>query len=243
MTGIDIPISELQATLHVPTVKEIAYMGEMKFFMAVQYLCLDKENLIQDETLLLSLSNFQVLMKVLEQSEDGKEKKSAIITLFKLLFPDYITMITKNSIILNNPDTKQTVLIDNNNFEQFQSIIKEILCVNNIFQGDNIIYNPVNAAAKKIADKLMKNRKKVAEIKNKENSSTSVLTRYISILTIGIQSMSLDKCSQLNLFQLFDLMERYTSFIEWETDLRVKLAGGKPDKPVESWMKDIHPKN
>lgn len=243
MTGIDIPILELQATLHVPTIKEIAYMGETKFFMAVQYLCLDKEILIQDETLLLSLSNFQVLMKVLEQSEGGKEKKSAIIMLFKLLFPDYIAMITKNSIILSNPDTKQTVLIDNNNFEWFQSIIKEILCVSNIFQGDNIIYNPANEAAKKIADKLMKSRKKVAEIKNKESSSTSVLTRYISILTIGIQSMSIDKCSQLNLFQLFDLMERYTSFIEWDTDLRVKLAGGKPNKPVESWMKDIHPKN
>lgn len=240
MTGIEIPIPELQATLHIPTIKEIAYMGETNFFMAVQYLCLDKEVLIQDETLLLSLSNFQVLMKVLEQSQDGKEKKSAIITLFKLLFPDYIAMITKNSIILNNIDTKQTVLIDNNNFEWFQSILKEILCVNSIFQGDNIIYNPANEAAKKIADKLMRGRKKVAEIKNKENNGTSVLTRYISILTVGIQSMSLDKCSQLNLFQLFDLMERYTSFVEWDTDLQVRLVGGKPDKPVESWMKDLY---
>jgi hypothetical protein len=38
-------------------------------------------------------------------------------------------------------------------------------------------------------------------------------------------------------------MERYNAFIEWDVDLRIHLAGGKPDKPVESWMRDIHPKN
>ena len=99
MAGIDIPIPELQLTIHVPVIKEIALMGETKFFMAVQYLCLDKESLIQDETLLSSLTNFQVLMKVLEQSQD-KDKKNAVIMLLTLLFPDYIPVITRNSIIL-----------------------------------------------------------------------------------------------------------------------------------------------
>ena len=55
--------------------------------------------------------------------------------------------------------------------------------------------------------------------------------------------MSLEDCLNLNMFQIFDLMERYNAFIEWDVDLRVRLAGGKPDKPVESWMRDIHPKN
>lgn len=241
MAGIDIPIPELQLIVHVPTIKEIALMGETKFFMAVQYLCLDKESLIQDETLLSSLTNFQVLMKVLEQSQD-KDKKSAIIMLLTLLFPDYIPMITKNSIILNKPESKETRLIDNENFEIFQDAIKEILCVNSIFQGNNIIYNPANDRAKKIAEKLMRGRKKVAELKSKGNNE-SVLTRYISILTIGTNTMSIEDCLNLNMFQIFDLMERYSAFVEWDVDLRVRLAGGKPDKPVESWMRDIHPKN
>ena len=241
MAGIDIPIPELQLIVHVPTIKEIALMGETKFFMAVQYLCLDKESLIQDETLLSSLTNFQVLMKVLEQSQD-KDKKSAIIMLLTLLFPDYIPMITKNSIILNKPESKETRLIDNENFEIFQDAIKEILCVNSIFQGNNIIYNPANDRAKEIAEKLMRGRKKVAEIKSKGNNE-SVLTRYISILTIGTNTMSIEDCLNLNMFQIFDLMERYSAFVEWDVDLRVRLAGGKPDKPVESWMRDIHPKN
>lgn len=241
MVGADIPVPELQLTIHVPTIKDIAYMGETRFFMAVQYLCLDKEMLVQDETLLSSLSNFQVLMKVLEQSQD-KDKKSAIIMLLKILFPDYIAMITKNSIILTITGGNAPVLIDDSNFEVFQAVLKEVLCVHSIFQGNNIVYNPGNEAARKIAEKLMKGRRKVAEIKSK-GGSESVLTRYVSILTIGTNSMSLNDCVNLNLFQLFDLMERYNAFVEWDVDLRARLAGGKPDKQVESWMRDIHPKH
>ena len=241
MAGIDIPIPELQLTIHVPVIKEIALMGETKFFMAVQYLCLDKESLIQDETLLSSLTNFQVLMKVLEQSQD-KDKKNAVIMLLTLLFPDYIPVITRNSIILTKQGENQPLLIDDNNFDIFQSVLKEILCVNSLFQGNNVIYNPANDRAKEIAEKLMRGRRKVAEIKSKVNNE-SVITRYISILTIGSNTMSLEDCLNLNMFQIFDLMERYNAFIEWDVDLRVRLAGGKPDKPVESWMRDIHPKN
>ena len=241
MAGIDIPIPELQLTIHVPVIKEIALMGETKFFMAVQYLCLDKESLIQDEILLSSLTNLQVLMKVLEQSQD-KDKKNAVIMLLTLLFPDYIPVITRNSIILTKQGENQPLLIDDNNFDIFQSVLKEILCVNSLFQGNNVIYNPANDRAKEIAEKLMRGRRKVAEIKSKGNNE-SVLTRYISILTIGSNTMSLEDCLNLNMFQIFDLMERYNAFIEWDVDLRVRLAGGKPDKPVESWMRDIHPKN
>lgn len=241
MAGIDIPIPELQLIIHVPTIKDIAYMGESKFFMAVQYLCLDKESLIQDETLLSTLTNFQVLMKVLEQSKD-KDKKNAITMLLKLLFPKYVSMITKNSIILTIPGEKNTqpVLIDDNNFNIFQSALKEILCVSSIFQRNNIIYNPGNDRAKQIADKIMRGRQKVAEVKSKENGGDSALTRYISILTIGTSTMSLQDCLNLNLFQIFDLMERYNAFIEWDVDLRARLAGAKPEKQVESWMKELH---
>lgn len=237
MTGVDIPIPELQLIAHAPTIKDIAYMGEKEFFMAIQYLCLEKEALVQDESLLLGMSNFQVLMKILEQTQD-KDKKTAIITLLKLVFPDYTAMITKNSIILNMPDAP-IVLIDNENFEVFQEALREILCVNSIFQGDNVIYNPANDRAKEIADKLMRGRRRVAELKNNGNNQ-SVLTRYISILSVA-QIATLNECMQYNMFQLFDLMDRYTKKTEWDIDREVKLAGGQTEKQVESWMKDLHP--
>lgn len=241
MTGVDIPLPDFQTTIHIPRLKEIALIGESNFFTAVHYLCLDKEMLVQDEILLSSLSNFQVLMKVLEQSQD-KEKKQAIIMLFKVLFPDYSAIITPNSIILNDQSNSRQIMIDDNNFSSLQSVLKEVLCVNSIYQGDNIIYNPLNDRAREIAAKLMRGRQRVAAIKS-QGSSESVLTRYISILTVGTHTLSVEDCSNLNLFQIFDLMERYNAFVEWDVDLRVRLAGGKPDKQVESWMRNIHSKN
>lgn len=237
MVGIDIPIPELQLTVHIPTMSDIAYMGEQNFFMAVQYLCLEKEALIQDETILSTLSNFQVLVKVLQQSKDS-DKKNAVITLLKLLFPEYGASITKNSILLVKVG-EDTKLIDDSNFDVFQKVIKEVLCVNSLFQGENIIYNPANDLAKKIADKMMRGRRKVAEIKG-GNSNVSVLTRYISILSIA-QGIPIDCFGKYNMFQLFDAMDRYTKKTEWDIDMKVRLAGGKPDKQVETWMNDIHP--
>jgi hypothetical protein len=35
-------------------------------------------------------------------------------------------------------------------------------------------------------------------------------------------------------------MERYNAFVEWNVDLRLKLAGGTPEKQVESWMRNLH---
>lgn len=234
MTGIDIPYPPLQLIIHSPTIKEIAYMGEQEFFTAIQYLCIDKNSVAQDEKVLLNLSNFQILMKVLEQST-GKEKKMSIQTLLMLLFPKYQILMMPRSI--NIMTEELTVMIDNDNFDEFQNVIKQVLCMSNLFQGKNVMYNPQGERAKKIAAKIMKGRQKVAA--QKSENSDSILTRYLSILRIGA-AIPLSESIEYNLFQLFDQVERYNAYVEWDTDLRVRLAGGKPDKQVESWMRNLH---
>nr|DAP22900.1 MAG TPA: hypothetical protein [Caudoviricetes sp.] len=104
-------------------------------------------------------------------------------------------------------------------------------------QGDNVTYNPANERAKRIADKLMKSRLKIAEIKN--NKKESALTKYISILCVGI-NIPLKECIELNMFQLFDLMERFSLYFAWDNDFKVRCAGGDPKQEVENWMKNIH---
>lgn len=234
MTGIDIPYPPLQLIIHSPTIKEIAYMGEQEFFTAIQYLCIDKTNVAQDENVLSNLSNFQILMKVLEQSS-AREKKYAVQTLLMLLFPKDQVLLTPRSINIVNEDN--IIMIDNNNFDEFQNIIKKILCMNNMFQGKNVMYNPSGDKAKAIAAKIMRGRQRVAA--QKAESSDSILTRYLSILRIGAH-IPLSESIEYNLFQLFDQVERYNAYIEWDADLRVRLAGGKPDKQVESWMRNLY---
>lgn len=237
MAGIDIPIPELRLIIHSPSIKDIAYMGEETFFQAMQYLCIDKEALTQDETVLQTLNNFQVLMKVLEDSEN-KNRKKAVQTLLMLLFPTYKVTMMPRSIILA-AEQQEPVMIDEENFDIFQSFVKQVLCANNMMQGKNIVYNPEGDRAKEIANKLMRGRKKVAAQKAAKEGDSSILTRYLSILRTG-PHIPLTESREYNLFQLFDQIERYSAYVEWEIDLRVRLAGGKPDKQVETWMRNLY---
>jgi hypothetical protein len=73
-------------------------------------------------------------------------------------------------------------------------------------------------------------RQKVAKQKAaKEGSEGSVISQYISILTIGLHSMGLQDIMNLTLYQLYDLVERYKLYMSWDLDIKSRLAGGSPD--------------
>ena len=103
---------------------------------------------------------------------------------------------------------------------------------------DQTTFNPANDKAREIAEKLMRGRQRVAEEKGQSN--TSIFTQYLSILTVGINSMSLHDLKELTIFQLYDLVERYMLYVNWDMDIRCRLAGGSPDSSPDNWMKTIH---
>ena len=74
----------------------------------------------------------------------------------------------------------------------------------------------------------------------KGGNNGSVFTQYLSILTVGLGSMSLKDLTSLTMFQLYDLIERYMLYMNWDLDVRTRLAGGKPDSKPDNWMKVIH---
>lgn len=84
----------------------------------------------------------------------------------------------------------------------------------------------------------MRARQRVAAQKGQSNSS--ILSQYISILTVGVASMSLLDVMELTMYQLYDLVERYMLYVNWDIDVRCRLAGGKPDTQPDNWMKNLH---
>ena len=132
---------------------------------------------------------------------------------------------------------KGNVIIDEGNFEKFQQIISQVFCLS---KSDASSFNPQNKKAKEIADKLMKARQRIAAQKAAEQGEGSVFAQYVSTLTVGLGSMSLQDCINLTMYQMYDLVERYSLYINWDIDLKSRLAGAKPDKPVDNWMKQIH---
>ena len=234
MCGTDIPVPEIQATIHQPKIKEIALIGEADFFVADQCLNIDKNYLRQDITLLQDTNNFQIFMTIMSEKE-ARDKKKATQQLLQLLFPNYSILFTPRSIMLQGKDNSS--VIDENNFEALQQVLKQIFCVSNA-NNQQSGFNPANDKAREIAEKLMRGRQKVAELNGSANAS--IFSQYLSILTIGVQSMSLQTLMNSTMFQIYDLVERYQLYISWDIDIRSRLAGAKPDEHPDNWMKNIH---
>ena len=201
MSGVDIPIPELQIAVHQPSIKEISMVGEKEFFIGAQVLCLNKTMYIQDENLLSETTNFQIFMTMM-QSKEAINTKMCVIKVLNLLFPNAQVLFTPRSLVLNFEG--QSVSIDENSFENLQFIFSAIFCLK---ESGQEAYNPANEEAKKIAEKLMRGRQRVAAQKAQENGD-SIFSRYLSILTIGLH-IKIQDMLDLTIFQLYDLIERF----------------------------------
>ena len=234
MCGTDYPVPECQIVIHQPRIKEIALIGEQDFFVGIQCLCLNKSMFVKDESLLANTNNFQIFMTIMQEKETA-EKKFAVQQACALLFPKHKLMLTPRSVLLSGDG--QTIQIDESNFQFLQEAITNICCLKT-GPMDQQSFNPANEKAREIAEKLMRGRQRVAAEKGQSN--TSIFSQYLSILTVGLNSMSLQDTMELTMFQLYDLVERYMLYINWDMDVRCRLAGGKPENQPDNWMKNIH---
>ena len=244
VSGVDIPIPELGLVLHQPTIMEISYLeSELEYFLILQLITFDRRILMarqdQDNSRLQNMSDFEIFMTLLmdPNSNNAASRQNTLINVFTIMFPGYTTQFLPTSIYLNNATTKHHVTIDGSNFNTLKEIIKVVGGMSRDSAGENGNFNPKGEKAAKIAAKLMRGRQRAAEQKS---SSQGILGRYVSVLTVGLQSMSLRDCLNLTVCQLYDLIERYGLYTSWDLDIRSRLAGANPDDKPEDWMKDIH---
>lgn len=234
MCGTDLPVPQCQLFIHQPKIKEIALIGESAYFTGAQCLTLNKSMFkIEGKNALENISNFQIFMMVMSE-EQAKDKKQATKDVLQLLFPKYMPMFSPRSLILSSPDGNIT--IDGDNFDYLQEMLRLVFCSKS-GPSDTQNFNPSSNKAREIAEKLMRGRQRIA--KEKGTSNASIFSQYMSILSIGL-SVNLLDLQELTMFQIYDLIERYGLYIDWDIDLRSRLAGGKPDKHPENWMKNLH---
>ena len=234
MCGTDIPIPECQLSVHQPRINEIAYIGERDFFTGIQCLCLNKTMFVEDESLLETTNNFQIFMTIMSEKQ-AVDKKFAVQQVLTLLFPTYKVIFTPRSIIFAGEE--HSITIDEGNFEFLQAAISSICCLKT-GPMDQQTFNPADKKARAIAEKLMRGRQRVAA--QKGGSNHSIFSQYLSTITVGINSMSLNEAMNLTMYQLYDLIERYMLYINWDIDIRSRLAGANPDSKPDNWMKNIH---
>jgi len=121
--GLDIPIPECQVIIHQPRVKEIGMMGENDFNMGAQILCIDRNSFSEGQNLPIEVTNFNLLMSLLNEKE-AADKKQTVKAVLTLVLPDYQIILTPRSILCNKDS--ENLIIDEGNFDNFQKILKKI---------------------------------------------------------------------------------------------------------------------
>lgn len=236
LSGNDLPFPEAAITIHHPTLREIAYVGEDNFFNGYQLLNISK-NLLTDEdkSNLDDLTNFDILIAILgERNAVMQKNRNCVKMVLALLFPTCSVEIGANIILTN--DEGQHIL-NKYNFDSFQAIIKKMFTFGEPEEGTQTNFNPDGELAKKIADKLKKRHQKLAEKNNEE--ATNFIGRYVSIISVGLQQ-DINTIFNYTLYQLFDTIRRYQLKEGYDIYIKAKMAGAQDLKEPEDWMKEIH---
>lgn len=234
-TGGDIPFSPAGVTIHTPSLKEISMIGEKEFLIGCHFLNFDKKTL-EDEGKndLEDRSNFEIFMMIMNSHERTLHKINAIMVL-ALLFPQYEIKITKDKILLQNE--KFSSSINQQNYDDFKSIISQLFCLDKSEDGDD--YNPADALAARIAEKIKKGKMRRNKTDNTDENM-SVYSKFISILAVGLQK-SKNELKEYSIYQIRDEFQRFVSKENYDIYVKAKLAGAQDLEEVKNWMDNIHP--
>ena len=244
ISGIDVPIPEIGVNIHQPTIREIAYIGEKSFYEAAQTIIIQKEDFInglenitqEDKTALSQMSNFEIFLKLVEANPLSSTKVQMLLS---LLFPDFNSSIEERFIFLVNPKEQKNILINDSNFEILQEIITTILCLQSGNTKEE--FNPQGDRAREIAEKIKRGRERAARLKGEKRQQSSFLSKYISGLGIGTNTLNIHNVLDLTLYQLLNQLERYGLYTQYNISIQAKMAGAKDVEDVD-WLKDIENK-
>ena len=241
ITGSDIKF-ENQFLIHSPTILELSEnnITENMFFKVLKLLTITKEDMeVQDEKI-NNLSNFHLLLGVIFNEKFPETDRIDFFNVLELLLKDYIISISENGFILNDKNKEENFyILDAENFNIFQKYIKKIFCMDKIFSSQQAKdeYNPAGERAKRIAEQLKQRHKTLAEKEEKkQDENISILANYMSILAIGIPC-DICQLKNITIYQLYELLNRYSLYYNYDLDVRCKLAGSTDKSEVENWMK------
>lgn len=154
-----------------------------------------------------------------------------------LIFPEYELMKMPTMLVLSKEvdGKKEQCWINNDNFEQFKKIIKQMFCLDTL--GGLGDYNPADKLAEQIANKLRDRHKKLQKKTGDGEKSINILSRYISILILGNRH-TYSELMQYTVYQLFDEFRRFEKKYSYDAWFKAKLAGAENLEDVDNWMSD-----
>ena len=239
LSGNDIPFPEAQVTIHQPTLKEIAYIGEEAFFTGCGFLDFSKNLLsFEDRTRLTQYDDFDIFMSIIIKPDKSTKRtiENAFLVL-SLIFPLYTFEVRVDALVLKNNEEEH--YINKTNFAKFKQILSSMFGLK--LGGDSETYNPEGDMATKIAEKFKQRHEKLMKLAKEEmgdGKRISILNRYASILAVGTQK-NLPDLMSYTVWQIFDEFQRFQLKMQWDAYIQARMAGAQNLDEVDNWMIDL----
>ena len=239
LAGTDIPFPEAQISIHQPTLKEISYIGEDKFFYGCQLLKFSKDILnTEDKNRLSDYADFDILMQIIMGRKSGEKIiKDSIDNMFyilQLLFPNYEISLADKEIVIAREEEKH--ILNRDNFDAFKKILNEIFLLK--YDKNSGDYNPQGSLSKRIAEKFKKRHQQLAKLQG-DGKKIALYSRYVSILAVG-EKKDINELMQYTIYQISDEYKRFCLKEEYDFYVKAKLQGAEKIKEPEDWMQDMY---
>jgi hypothetical protein len=227
MSGVPIFLEEIGLSINQPRIKDIAVVGEVKFYQALSYFLINKQKL----DITIDISDYDLFMKIINQDQSIQKDVSDIF----ILTIDGLDSIKFYDTFIIISAFEQECIIDEPKFLIIKEALIQIFCLGGSSESDDL--NPANKLAQEIAEKIRRRRERLAGSKD-GNKSDNIFGHLISILTIGSNSFSVEDCLNFTVYQIFNLIKRFTMYQEYNMQIQALMQGAK-DIDVVEWTKQL----
>ena len=219
------------------TLWEIKNYGYSKFMEDLQWGLITKDdfvNAVKDEN----------KRKILESMQDNLKTFDFYIKIFadvyfeklinflSLVFKtDDLGIVDKYKIVINSKhDKKDLKIVTRENFDDIVEVVKLQNYLEDVNEKGEHQFNPADEETQKLIEQMQKMRKKVEEIKRKQNQEDGKpITIYDVISAITAKNNSINKINvwDLTLYQLYDEYKRLQAIDNYDFSIRAIMAGAE----------------
>ena len=132
-------------------------------------------------------------------------------------------MLGPRSLILTSPGSDEVVSVGAEQFDLLQSLICQV-GGEELLSGEETTYNPANAQAAKIAEKMRKAAERKRKMRKAEPTAEGFLAKYFrAAVTVG---HSVEEVNSMTLLQLTEFMQSHYHKESFEIEVKSRLALG-----------------
>jgi hypothetical protein len=206
-----------------------------KYNQHLSVLCIETEDIKKLLNITDDLKTFEFIYLNCVKSI---EYKDIVIDALKFFFKEEINFQKSYGFYLGDIEENRVISLDN--YEEIKYVIKRMNCLVSESEGKEK-YNPVNERARKILEKLKKDKAIRERIKQKESDGESLdLFDLVSILSAYGNGINIFNIWDLTFFQFNNQFNRMKILKDYEVNIQILMNTTEPDKvKMQHWLSKI----